>query len=98
MATTVMMKHPETRLVKKGVFGFSWTTFLCGGFPALFRGDVLTGLIVIALNILTFGIAGIIWAFFYNKSYTTKLIEKGYKFADSEAICSMAKASIGVTV
>ncbi|WP_027179769.1 hypothetical protein [Maridesulfovibrio bastinii] len=96
MATTVMMKHPETGLVKKGFFGFSWTTFFFGGFPALFRGDILTGLIVIVISMCTCGIAGIIWAFFYNKSYTTKLIEKGYQFADSDGVVTMAKSSLGV--
>ncbi len=96
MATTVMLKHPETGLVKKGFFGFSWTTFFFGGFPALFRGDIVLGFIVILINILTCGIAGIIWAFMYNKSYTTKLIEKGYKFADNEGVVSLAKSALGV--
>ncbi|OIQ52050.1 hypothetical protein BerOc1_00522 [Pseudodesulfovibrio hydrargyri] len=96
MAQTVMLKNSENGIVKKGFVGFSWTTFFFGGFPALFRGDILTGLIVIVINILTMGIGGIIWAFFYNKSYTTKLLEKGYKFADSEGVTAMAKAKLGI--
>ena len=96
MATTVMMKHPDLGIVKKGFFGFSWTTFFFGGFPALFRGDLFIGLLVIIINFITFGVAGLIWAFFYNKSYTIKLVEKGYKFADSEGIVSLAKSKLGI--
>lgn len=96
MAKIVMMKHPKTGVVKKGFFGFSWTTLFFGGFPALFRGDILTGVIVTVISLLTFGIGGIIWAFFYNKKYTTTLLEKGYKFADSEGIVSLAKSSLGI--
>jgi hypothetical protein len=96
MATRIMMKHPHTGIIKAGFFGFSWTTFFFGGFPALFRGQVLLGLIVIVINFVTLGIAGIIWAFFYNKSYTLGLLKKGYEFADSEGLVSLARAKLGV--
>jgi len=97
MATVVMMKNPDTGLVKKGFFGFSWTTFFFGGFPALFRGDLVTGILLIIISMMTMGIGGIIWSFFYNKSFTTKLIEKGYQFADSDGVVSLAKSALGVS-
>lgn len=96
MATVVMMKHPQTGLVQKGFFGFSWTTFFFGGWPAIFRGDFIVGVMFIVLQFFTFGIASIIWAFLYNKSYTRKLLEKGYQFADSEGVVSLAKMKLGV--
>lgn len=96
MAKTVMMKHPSTGVLKKGLYGFSWTTFFFGGFPALFRGDVIIGLVVIVLNILTACIAGIIWAFVYNKKYTLGLVEKGYVFADTEEKNKAAKCALGI--
>jgi hypothetical protein len=37
-------------------------------------------LIMIVACIFTWGIAGIIMAFFYNKVYINKLLDKGYKF------------------
>lgn len=35
-------------------------------------------------------------AFFYNKSYTLKLVENGYVFADSEGAMAMARAKLGI--
>lgn len=96
MATSIMMKHPATGVLKKGLYGFSWTTFFFGGFPALFRGDILTGVLVIVASVLTFGLAGLIWAFIYNKKYTLGLVEKGYVFAESEEKNRAAKAALGI--
>lgn len=64
--------------IKKVPLGFSWTTFFFGGFPALIRGDWITGLIICLLNFITWGIAGFIAAFMYNKMYAKSLFEKGY--------------------
>ena len=96
MATVVMMKHPDTGLVKKGFVGFSWTTLFFGGFPALFRGDFLMGVVFIVLGCFTLGISSVIIAFFYNKQYTTKLVESGYQFADNEGVNSLARAKLGI--
>ena len=65
--------------VKQVPIGFSWTTFFFGGIPALIRGDWITGLIICLLNFVTWGIAGIVAAFMYNKMYAKSLFEKGYK-------------------
>ena len=96
MAKSIMMKPPNTGILKKGLYGFSWTTFFFGGFPALFRGDIIIGLIVIVLNCLTFCVAGIIWAFVYNKKYTLGLVEKGYIFSDTEEKNKEAKCALGI--
>jgi hypothetical protein len=96
MATRVTLHDPKTGIVKQGLFGFSWTTLIFGGFPALFRGDIVTALLVTVLNIFTLGVAGLVWAFFYNKKFTLKLIERGYQFADDENKVSLARASLGI--
>lgn len=96
MATKILLKHPETGIVKTGLYGFSWTTFFFGGFPALFRGDIMIGLAVIILSCITFWIAGIIWAFIYNKKYTIGLIEKGYVLSGSEAENTLARNKLGI--
>ena len=104
MATKVLMKHKDTGLIKTGFVGFSWTTFFFGVFPALFRGDFLTFLgfllIIMFVGAFTAGIGSwiilIAWSFMYNKYYTTKLIEKGYEFSDSEEKNVSAALAIGL--
>ena len=96
MAHVVMLKHPRSGLVRKGFYGFSWTTLFFGGFPALFRGDFIVGLVFIVLPFFTAGLSSLIMAFLYNRHFTTKLIEQGYEFADSEGANAMARARLGV--
>lgn len=96
MATTIMMKNPKTGVVKKGLYGFSWTTLFFGGLPAIFRGDILVGVAVMVASLCSMGIAGIIWAFIYNKRYTVKLVEEGYIFTGSDAENDLAMAKLGV--
>lgn len=64
--------------IKQAPIGFSWTTFLFGGWPAIFRQDWLMGAVILVLGLLTWGIAGMVFAFFYNKIYLKSLFEKGY--------------------
>jgi hypothetical protein len=65
--------------IKKVPLGFSWTTFFFAGFPALFRGDWIPGIIITVLSFFTWGVAGAIAAFIYNKMYAKSLFEKGYR-------------------
>ena len=62
---------------------------------------VVLFIILVVLGTLTAGIANlivmIIWPFMYNKHYTTKLIEKGYEFCDSEEANVSASAAIGLS-
>ena len=106
MATEVRLKHKDTGIIKNGYFGFSWTTFFFGFFPALFRSDFITFIggfiILVILALATFGvgalIAQLIWAFMYNKYYTLKLLEKGYVFSDSPEVNRQAANLLGVSL
>jgi hypothetical protein len=106
MAKTINMLNPETGLTKTGFYGFSWTTLLFGAFPALFRSDFMTfiGVFVVLtiIGIATggFGIflAMIVWAFMYNKYYTRRLIERGFKFNGSVEENARAANAIGVSL
>ena len=91
-----MMKHRETGLVKKGFYGYSWTLLFFGGFVPLFRGRIGMAILLTILQFLTWGIGTFIFSFFYNKQYTSKLIERGYVFCDLENKNAMARAKIGV--
>lgn len=68
--------------LKKAPVGYSWTTLFFGGWPAMFRQDWLWGICLIIGCVLTYGIAGIVCSFFYNKVYIKALIAKGYKFKE----------------
>lgn len=104
MATAVRMKHKDTGIPKTGFFGFSWTSLFFGFFPALFRGDYITfigGFVVqVIIGAFTLGlgalIASIIWAFIYNKYYTSKLLERGYVFDDEATLMQSARTAIGI--
>ena len=104
MATEVQLKNPVTGVAKTGYFGFSWTSFFFGGFPALIRGDVAIGLGVLVAALIAgvvgvglgWFVVGVIWAFIYNKYYTTRLIENGYKLADSPARNREAQQALGL--
>jgi len=94
VAQQVRLIHEASGLTKTGYYGFSWTTLFFGFFPALFRADWITflgGLVIyVIIDLITFGIGGIVasiaWAFMYNGYYTRKLIERGYRLADTEAV------------
>jgi len=94
MATQILMKNPSTGIVKKGFYGFSWTTFCWSGIPAIMRGDTLTGIIMLCF--CWFPLITLIMAFKYNKMYTTKLIEQGYEFAGTETENEIARTQLGI--
>ena len=96
MATEIMLRHPSTGLSKKGFYGFSWTTFLFGPFPAMFRGDWLVAIGLFVGAIFLFWIPSIIAAFVYNKYYTTRLIERGYVLSDNDDNNKAAMTALGI--
>ena len=96
MATVIPMKHPKTGIIKKGLYGFSWTSLFFGGIPAILRGDVVIGTAIMVAAILTGGIAGLIWAFIYNKRYTLALLEQGYELTGTPEENAMARNKLGV--
>jgi hypothetical protein len=96
MASEIILAHPTTGVVKKGFYGFSWTMLFWGGFVPLFRGDVVMGLLLILLQIFTWGLGTFIFAFFYNKQYTTKLIEQGYILSGSAQENALARTTLGI--
>lgn len=104
MAETIQMIQRPTGIAKTGFYGFSWTTFFFGGFPALFRGDFLTFLglfaVMFVIGLSTGGIGGfaasLAWAFIYNSYYTKKLLEKGYEFIGTDDEIAKAKKALNI--
>ncbi|CAK00191.1 hypothetical protein [Helicobacter acinonychis] len=80
MATSVNLG--KNKIVKKGLVGFSWTTLFFGFFVPAIRGDMGWAILMLIVGIFTLGLANIVFAFIYNKKYTTKLLEDGYEPMD----------------
>jgi hypothetical protein len=65
--------------VKTAPVGYSWTMFFFGCFPPFFRQDWMWGICLLIAGIFTWGLAGFVASFFYNKVYIKNLINKGFK-------------------
>lgn len=96
MAKTVMMKNNENGVRRKGFYGFSWTYLFFGWFVPLIRGELGVAVLHFFLAIFSCGIAQLIFCFLYNKQFTQRLLEKGYRFADRPEVNSAAAVAIGV--
>ncbi len=80
VATTINLK--KDNLIKKGLVGFSWTTLFFGFFVPIIRGDVKWAIVMVVVTLFAFVLSNIVFAFIYNKQYTTRLLESGYEPAD----------------
>ena len=96
MAQTIRLRHTQSGVATTGFYGFSWTTLFFSGFPAIFRGDLLTGVLVLLLSASSFWIVAIIWACLYNRVYTTRLLERGDVFDDAPDKVAEAKRVLQV--
>jgi len=97
MAKRVSLIHPQTGLLKSGFYGFSWTFLFFGWFVPLFRGELLIALLHFTITVITIGLWQIIFAFLYNKQYTSRLLEKGYVLNDTEEVNEEARQKLGIT-
>ena len=79
MAFATINFQNKSGIVKEAPVGFSWTTFFFGFFPALIRGDWLWAVIIFAASAVSFGLAGIVFAFIYNRLYIQGLLKQGFK-------------------
>ena len=83
------------KLLRKTVF-FIHIDFAHDNFIGVFRGDLITGVIVLILSASSFWLVAIIWAFLYNRVYTTRLLERGYVFDDDPEKVREAKRALRI--
>ena len=95
-AKPVMMKNNATGQLRSGFYGFSWTYFFFGFFVPLFRSEIGIAALHFLLSLVTLGLWQIIVSFLYNKQYTNRLIEKGFRFNDTVERNQRAAEAIGV--
>mgnify|MGYP001204171989 FL=1 len=79
MAFATLKLKNENGAIKEAPVGFSWTTFCVGVFVPLTRGDWKWALIMMVVSFITFGLAGILFAFIYNRLYIDHLLKEGYR-------------------
>ncbi len=86
----IILSNKLTQMKREAPVGFSWTTFFFGFFPPLFRGDWKWFGIILLLNLLTWGLAGFVFAFLYNKLHIKDLLNNGYRLTASTYTEDMA--------
>ena len=96
MAKRVALIHPQTGVMKSGFYGFSWTFLFFGWFVPLFRGELFIALMHFVITILTAFLWQFIFAFLFNRQYTTRLLEKGYVLNDTEVVNEEARQRLGI--
>ena len=77
----IILANKLTQMKREAPVGFSWTVLFFGFFPPVFRGDWKWFAIILILNLLTFGFAGFVFAFLYNKLYIKDLLKDGYRLS-----------------
>ena len=97
MARTVLIKHKDTGLTKKGKIGFSWTYLLFGWFVPLFRGELSVAAFHLLFSIFSFGLWQIICSFLYNKQYMVRMLTNGWELADLQETNEKAMNAIGIS-
>jgi hypothetical protein len=95
---SVLVKHQQSGLVKKGYFGYSWTYLLFGWLVPIFRGEVGIGVLHLLLTAFTFGIFQIVMPFLYNKQYMTRLLTSGWQLSDEESTMAAARLKLGIAL
>jgi hypothetical protein len=93
---TVLIKHQQSGLVKKGYFGYSWTYLLFGWLVPVIRGEIGIGVLHLILTALTFGVFQIVMPYLYNKQYMTRLLTTGWQMSDDEPVVAAARLKLGI--
>lgn len=105
MATPIKMTNSKTGITKEGYIGFSYSYFFLGIFNMgwlvpLYRGELILSLVCLVIHVLTLPfwvITAVVFGIFFNKFYTLKLIEEGYRFSDSDTeLVARARTVLGM--
>jgi hypothetical protein len=93
---SVIIKHEQSGLLKKGFYGYSWTYLLFGFFVPIFRGEIGIGLLHVLFNIITLGIFQVIMPYLYNRQYMARQLTGGWSLADIPRKLAQAKLRLGI--
>ena len=96
MASSILIKHPDSGLMKKGYYGFSWTYLFFGFFVPLFRGELGVAALHFLFNVVTLGLWQLIVSFLYNRQYMTRMLTSGWVLGDSPERNEFARTSLNI--
>lgn len=97
MQKRVMLRHPQSGLMKKGYVGWSWTYFFFGWFVPIIRGEIGIGLLHLVLTAVTFGLFQWIMSLIYNKQFMTRLLLAGWELDKDDQNYQLAKTRLGIS-
>lgn len=112
MEKRIKMYNPKTGKSKNGFIGFSWPILFLAWIPMFARGDIRSGLELIAVQLgclaiqscgfqsfyLIFIVIQVMVSISYNIYYTKGLIRKGFLFNDTDALNEIGANSVGIFV
>lgn len=93
---TVLLKHKQSGLIKKGFFGYSTTYLFFGWLVPVVRGEIGIGVLHLVLTAFTFGLFQLVMPYLYNKQYMTRLLTSGWELCDDEPVVSQARMKLGI--
>ena len=111
MGKRIKMYNPKTGKSKNGFIGFSWPILFLAWIPMFARGDIRSGLELIAvqlgcLYIQSCGSQSFYWILIFIQvvisiaynNYYTRLIGKGFLFNDTDELNEIGANSVGIFV
>ena len=112
MGKRIKMYNPKTGKSKNGFIGFSWPILFLAWIPMFARGDIRSGLELIAVQLgclaiqscgfqsfyLIFIVIQVMVSISYNNYYTKRLIGKGFLFNDTDELNEIGANSVGIFV
>lgn len=104
MGNKVVMINEKDRKISESPAGFSWTTLVFGMWPALLRKDFLGALVILIISAGTgfdpvlYVFASVLISIFYNYTYISRKISKGYELSTSNSKELLKKHGYDVNV
>ena len=112
MGKRIKMYNPKTGKSKNGFIGFSWPILFLAWIPMFARGDIRSGLELIAVQLgclaiqscgfqsfyLIFIVIQVMVSISYNNYYTKRLIGKGFLFNDTDVLNGIGAKTVGISV
>ena len=95
---SITFENKNSGAIKVAPIGFSWTTLFFSGIPALMRGHIGMGIVIIILAMVTGGLSNIVYGFIYNKMYIKHLIAEGAKMSNATVGDDELKVILGMEV